>query len=196
MAVRGAPPIDRDAVLDVATDLLATYGVRRVSLSDLSTTAKVSRQSLYRWFGDRDGVVRAVFIRERDRFVDAALAAAADEPDLRQGLEAVIGETLRMAATHPLLNRLRVSDPEVLLPLLASADNVVSATVSAVAVEFIASRVPDADPARVSEAADVFTRLIVSYLLNPPTIPPARLATIATTVVVTVLHHEESPALS
>ena len=196
MAVRGAPPIDRDVVLDVATDLLATYGVRRVSLSDLSTTAKVSRQSLYRWFGDRDGVVRAVFIRERDRFVDAALAAAADEPDLRQALEAVIGETLRMAATHPLLNRLRVSDPEVLLPLLASADDVVTATVSAVAVEFITSRVPDADAARVSEAADVYTRLTISYLLNPPVIPPARLATIAATVVVTVLDHEESPALS
>jgi AcrR family transcriptional regulator len=196
MAARGAPPIDRDAVLDVATDLLATYGVRRVSLSDLSTTAKVSRQSLYRWFGDRDGVVRAVLVRERDRFVDAALAAAADEPDLRQGLEAVIAETLRMAATHPLLNRLRVSDPEVLLPLLASADNVVTATVSALAVEFITNRVPDAEPARVSEAADVYTRLTLSYLLNPPTIPPARLATIAATVVVTVLHHEESPALS
>lgn len=195
MAARGAPPIDRDAVLDVATDLLATYGVRRVSLSDLSTTAKVSRQSLYRWFGDRDGVVRAVLIRERDRFVDAALAAAADEPDLREALEAVIGETLRLAATHPLLNRLRVSDPEVLLPLLASADNVVSATVSAVAVEFITSRVPDVDPVRVSEAADVFTRLIVSYLLNPRAIPPARLATIAAAVVVSVLNHEESPAL-
>ena len=196
MATRGAPPIDRDAVLDVATDLLATYGVRRVSLSDLSTTAKVSRQSLYRWFGDRDGVVRAVLVRERDRFVEAALAAAADEPDLRQGLEAVIGETLRMAATHPLLNRLRTSDPEVLLPLLASADNVVTATVSAVAVEFITTRVPEADPARVSEAADVYTRLTVSYLLNPPTIPPARLAAIAAAVVVTVLHHEESPARS
>ena len=183
-------------MLDVATDLLATYGVRRVSLSDLSTTAKVSRQSLYRWFGDRDGVVRAVLIRERDRFVDAALAAAVDEPDLRRGLEAVVVETLRIAATHPLLNRLRVSDPEVLLPLLASGDNVVSATVSAVAVGFISSRVPDADPMRVSEAADVFTRLIVSYLLNPPAISPARLATIAATVVVTVLNHEESPALS
>ena len=196
MAARGAPPIDQDAVLDVAADLLAAYGVRRVSLSDLSSTAKVSRQSLYRWFGDRDGVVRAVLIRERDRFVDTALAAAADEPDLRPGLEAVIGETLRIAATHPLLNRLRTSDPEVLLPLLASADNVVSATVSAVAVEFITRRVPDADPVRVSEAADVFTRLIVSYLLNPSAIPPARLATIAAAVVVTVLHHEESPALS
>jgi AcrR family transcriptional regulator len=196
MAARGAPPIDQDAVLDVATELLATYGVRRVSLSDLATTAKVSRQSLYRWFGDRDGVVRAVLIRERDRFVDAALAAAADEPDLRLALEAVSGATLQMAATHPLLNRLRVSDPEVLLPLLASADNVVSATVSAVAVEFITSRAPDADPARVSDAADVYTRLVVSYLLNPPASPRARLATIAATVVVTVLSHEESPALS
>ena len=196
MALRGAPPLDRDAVLDVAADLLSTYGVRRVSLSDLAATAKVSRQSLYRWFGDRDGVVRAVLIRERDRYVDAALAAAADEPDLREALEAVIGETLRMATTHPLLNRLRLSDPEVLLPLLASADNVVTATVSAVAVEFITSRVPEADPSRVSEAADVYTRLIVSYLLNPPSIPPARLATIAATVVVSVLHHEETPALT
>jgi AcrR family transcriptional regulator len=196
VAVRGAPPIDQDVVLDVAADLLATYGVRRVSLSDLSSAAKVSRQSLYRWFGDRDGVVRAVFIRERDRFVDAALAAAADEPDLRLALEAVIGKTLRMAATHPLLNRLRMSDPEVLLPLLASADNVVTVTVSAVAVEFITSRVPDVDPVQVSEAADVFTRLIVSYLLNPPATPPARQASIAATVVVTVLNHEESPALS
>ena len=196
MAARGAPPIDREAVLDVAADLLATYGVRRVSLSDLSTTAKVSRQSLYRWFGDRDGVVRAVLIRERDRFVDAALAAAADEADLRKALEAVVGETLRMASTHPLLNRLRASDPEVLLPLLASSDNVVSATVSAVAVEFMTSRVPDADRDRVREAADVYTRLVVSYLLNPPAIPPRRLATVVATVVVTVLHNEESPALS
>jgi AcrR family transcriptional regulator len=196
MAVRGAPPIDREVVLDVATDLLATYGVRRVSLSDLSAAAKVSRQSLYRWFGDRDGVVRAVLIRERDRFVEAALAAAAEEPELRRGLEAVIAETLRMAATHPLLNRLRMSDPEILLPLLASADNVVTGTVSAVAVAFITTRVPDADPMRVSEAADIYTRLTVSYLLNPPTIPPARLAAIAASAVVTVLHHEETPARS
>ena len=196
MPIRGAPPIDQDAVLDVATELLGTYGVRRVSLSDLSSAARVSRQSLYRWFGDRDGVVRAVLIRERDRFVEAALAAAADKPDVGPALEAVITKTLQMAATHPLLNRLRLSDPEVLLPLLASANNIVSTTVSAVIVEFITSRVPDADPVRVDEAADVFTRLIVSYLVNPPAIPPARLATIAATVVATVLNREESPVLS
>lgn len=181
-------------MLDVATDLIATYGLRRVSLADLASAAGVSRQSLYRWFGDRDGVARVVIGRERDRFVAAALAAAEGHDDLRSALRVVVETSLRMAEGHPVLNRLRTSDPEVLLTLLASADNVVTTTVSAVAVEFIHARVDDVDAERVAEAADLFTRLVVSYLVQPPSSPVPQTAAVVADVVMTVLNPSERPA--
>ena len=174
-------------MLDVAAGLLADYGVRRISLQDIAAGAGVSRQSLYRWFGDRDGVVRAVIARERDRFVEAALAAADGEDDLTAAVSALLSETLRTAAAHPLLNRLRQSDPEMLLLLLASEDDVVTATVSAVAFQFVTARRPGADPVRVVDAADAFTRLVVSYLIQPPTAPPERIAAIVATLVTTAI---------
>ena len=196
MVSRGAPPVDQDVVLDAAATLLTAYGVRRVSLQDIASAAGVSRQSLYRWFGDRDGVVRAVIARERDRFVDAALAAADREDDLSAAVHALLTETLQRAATHPLLNRLRHSDPEMLLPLLASSEDVVTATVSAIASQFLTARRPDADPARVADAADVLTRLVVSYLIQPPTAPPERIAAIVATLVTVAISDQNEVTAS
>lgn len=68
---------------------MTRFGVA-VSMSDVASEAGVSRGSLYRHFGDREHLVRAVLARTADRFV----ASAAVRVDRRRTLSAQFAEAV------------------------------------------------------------------------------------------------------
>ena len=170
-------------MLDAATALMATHGVRRVTLQDVADEAGVSRQTVYRYFGDRDGLLVAVVERQRDQFladVVAASDAGADgDADIRSAIGALIAETLRLATTHPVLSRLRSSDPDLFLPLLASSSGIVRPVAVPVLVDVLARHgIEIAD-----DTADAVVRMLLSYVVDPTDDDPADLAATLTALV-------------
>lgn len=160
--------IEADAVLDAAARLVARQGLRATSLADVATEAGVSRRSVYRYFGDRDGLTNALIDRERDRFVARALDASAGKKDLTGAARAALRSVLADAASNPLLATIRRTDPDVLLPALASSDGPVLDLVSPVVAAFAERFVADRDPLLAPVAVDAITRLLVSYVAEPP----------------------------
>lgn len=105
-------------ILDAALDRLATVGLRRTTMDDIAAGAGVGRATLYRRFAGRDEVIRAVILREMDRFisgVDAVVQRIEDPVD--RFVEGFVA-TLRAAREHPLLRRLLEVEPDLLLPLI------------------------------------------------------------------------------
>jgi AcrR family transcriptional regulator len=71
-------PISRESILDHSSEMLAEHGVTGFRLKELAQRLDVTIPNLYRYFDDRDAIIRATYVRAQVR--DAAfLCAALDE---------------------------------------------------------------------------------------------------------------------
>jgi AcrR family transcriptional regulator len=77
------PARTRAAILDAATEILYTRGLDGIGVAELCTTIGISKETLYRHFGSKDGLVQEVLQARSDdvirRLSDAARAAG-EEP--------------------------------------------------------------------------------------------------------------------
>jgi AcrR family transcriptional regulator len=94
----------RNSLLDVAVERLEQRSWAHVTMADIAASAGVSRQTLYKEFGSRGGLVQALVIREVDRFIDpVAQAIAENVEDPSAALTAALAVFLIAAASHPLV---------------------------------------------------------------------------------------------
>jgi AcrR family transcriptional regulator len=150
-----------DRILDAALDLCAESGVRNLTMDDVSARAGVGRMTVYRRFGDRAALVEALGVRECRRClaeIEAALDPAADPADqIADGFVA----SMRIARTHPLLNRLARVEPGTVIDALTADGGALLALMR----EFCAARFTLLDGVQAQEAAEVLVRLCVSFVL-------------------------------
>jgi len=124
-------------VLDAALNVLIEDGVDRMTMLAVAKRAGASKETLYSWFGNRDGLLRALIERNADgsaERIQAALGATAtDEVEVRTTLEGYAAGLLRLL-TSPgsvALNRAAMSDGELAALLLASGRHRVGPIVEA-----------------------------------------------------------------
>lgn len=158
-------------ILDAAFTCVADVGLARLTLEDVARRAGVSRQTLYRHFSSRDGLLRALVLREEEWFVDRVRAAARDHASVETAIAAGTTAALRAASEHPLLQRLLRDEPGEILPLIVLGEGPVISVARPVVVEILSQRLGLAK-ADVDLAADACTRLLVSHVLDPAEDPP------------------------
>lgn len=163
---------DRTAreILDATLLEAASRGLRALPMEGIARRAGVNRGTLYRRFGDRDGVVAALAAREGQR-VRAALAEATDGLDdpadrLVEGFVAAV----RYANAHPLVRRAAELEPETLIAagladdarLLRIGADVLAAEIRTAQAEGLALHLTDPD-----QAGETLARLFASFVLLP-----------------------------
>jgi AcrR family transcriptional regulator len=77
------PASTRSRILRDASAMLYDHGLDGIGVAELCARLGISRQTLYRHFGSKDGLVRAVLEARSDRVVGwlrEAVAAAGDDP--------------------------------------------------------------------------------------------------------------------
>jgi len=77
------PARTRAAIVEAAGPLLYERGIDGVGVAELCTRLGVSKETLYRHFGTKDGLVRAVLEERSERvhgWMAAAVEAAGDDP--------------------------------------------------------------------------------------------------------------------
>ncbi len=77
----GGPSATRTRLLDATSLVLAQYGPRKLSLTDIATLAGVSRPTLYRHFASKHELLLALADHEKERF----------ESELAEALEGLAG---------------------------------------------------------------------------------------------------------
>lgn len=157
----------RAMILDAVLDEVGDSGLARLSVEAVAERAGVSRQTVYRHFGNRDGMIEQAILREEHAFIDRMLAAAEGGESLQAAVQAAVTTALALARAHPVLTQLVENEPSSLLPyLLLGGGPVVSAAKPA--VEDLISRYrPQLRPQRLRLIADLATRLLVSYIVSP-----------------------------
>ena len=103
----------QSSVLKTALDLLVEGGDKGFTTARLARAANCSKESLYRWFGDRDGLLAAMIAYQAGKVRIAEPAAGArDAAELRRLLTAFAGELLTVLSgpTSLALNRLAIGE--------------------------------------------------------------------------------------
>ncbi|MEZ0240345.1 MAG: TetR family transcriptional regulator [Chloroflexota bacterium] len=169
-------PETRTRLLDAAFEVVAEFGMSRLTMDDVAARAGMTRATLYRYFPSRDALFLELLLREEERFLDGVRAALAVDADLVDALEDSIAFCLRYARQHPLLDRLLETDPDLLLPYLTVNSAPVLERAAEVVGALVRAKSPGIDPDRAQVASRAAARLLVSYAINPPGDPPERLA--------------------
>ena len=101
----------QEAVLECALHLLVDGGEKALTTAGLARTANCSKESLYKWFGDRDGLLAAVVAYQASKVqFPTDNGAATDETTFRTHLTAFVQALLEVlfGDTSIALNRLSI----------------------------------------------------------------------------------------
>jgi len=161
----------RERVLAGAYECVARFGMKKTTVDDVAKASGVSRATIYRLFpGGRDQVLRETVGWEMNRFF-ARLADAVDgAPDFETLIEQALIFAHRAVNDHEVLQKVLVSEPDVLLPLMTVEQHRVLRYITAylrplLEREAAAGRLrPGLD---VEAAADYVARMALSIMASP-----------------------------
>jgi AcrR family transcriptional regulator len=167
----------RDEALEACHALAIEHGWAQVRLSDIATAVGVSRPTLYKEFGSKDGLGEALIRRETERFlVGVKETLDANEGDIAGALRAAVHFALVTAEANPLLHAVLTATrggADGLLPMLTTRSSPVLDPATAALTAWFAEHAPEYDAVEVRRAVDVTVRLVVSHLALPGPDPEA-----------------------
>jgi AcrR family transcriptional regulator len=160
----------RTSLLDAACDQLNQRRWTNVTMADVAAGAGVSRQTLYKQFGSREEVARALVIREADRLrsaVEKALNAHCE--DLAAALVGVFDVLVQAPAENALLRAfLGGQGAEELLALLtAGRDRPLVELMTEHLTQLVLSGWPRLDRAVAGALSECLVRLAAGYTVLP-----------------------------
>ncbi len=158
----------RARILDAAFSCAERYGVGRTTLSDVAREARLSRQTLYRYYSSKHDLLMALVIREEQVLFETFKKAIAPHRDLRPAVEAAFRTMLHAMRAHPLLDRVMATEPQELLPYLTVEANPVRDMAIRMMEQVFAERGAGVSPVLAHRAAEIASRLITSYAITPP----------------------------
>ena len=172
----GAEQLDvyAERILDAARGQMVQFGLRRTSLDDIARAAKVGRATLFRRFPNRDTLQLALAGREAQRSISRVDAQVAQIDDPEEFLVAGALAVIHELTSNELLQRLLVTDPEHMLPLLTGR----GAPIIAMGREYIAGhlrRIEANGAALVGDpdiVGELLARTVLSIALSPEGVLP------------------------
>lgn len=162
----------RQRLIIATLAVIGRVGITRMTLEVVAAEAGLSRQTVYRHFGSRDGLLEAVVRYESEGIRERVRRAGAEAPDDAERLVRGFAEALCAVRDHALLRAILDSEPESLLPLLVASHGPAVEVAATIARELLA----DAPVPHAGRAIDVMTRLIISYAITPPEDDPDAVA--------------------
>jgi len=171
----------RQTLFGAARDQLEQRSWSEITMSDIAGAAGVSRQTLYKEFGNRNEFGLAFVIHEGERFLDDVEAAVLDHrDDPRAAVGAALELFLRTAGEDPLI-RILLSDDGTggMLPFVTTQGMPVVQWATARLAATIEEGWPQAPPSDVRLLAESLVRLAISYITGPSDSPEATAASVA-----------------
>ncbi len=95
----------RERILDAAESCLARFGLAKTTIEDVAREAQLSRATLYRQFGNRDGLLLAVATRDAERTASAAELFLQDFEDVGSWIVEGMLFCLREIPKRPVLSQ-------------------------------------------------------------------------------------------
>ncbi|WP_410657361.1 TetR/AcrR family transcriptional regulator [Amycolatopsis sp. lyj-112] len=98
-------------IIDAAMAEIASGGVQRLTVEQLARRAGINRTTVYRRFGDLDGVLTAMTMREGGRMAATILGAVDGISEPAEQLVEGFVAAFRVAREHPVIARTATHEP-------------------------------------------------------------------------------------
>jgi AcrR family transcriptional regulator len=138
----------QNAILEGTKQLIATTGIKKMSMIEIADVSEVSRATLYNHYRDKDSLIRALCESEMQRLVEIAQAS----PDATKALELMSIEVSQDKA----LAAMRKQDPDA-LTIALSAQNDTLWKAFAIAMTHLLG----------NEKSELATRWLIGQALHP-----------------------------
>lgn len=171
----------RQTLFGAARDQLQERPWSEITMSDIAAGAGVSRQTLYKEFGNRSEFGFAFVIHEGEHFLDEVEAAVKQHLDDPQAaVTAALELFLRTAGEDPLI-RILLSDDGTggMLPFVTTQGMPVVQWATARLATVIEEGWPQAGAADVRLLSESLVRLAISHITAPGESPEATAASVA-----------------
>jgi AcrR family transcriptional regulator len=171
----------RQTLFGAARDQLEQRTWSEITMSDIAAGAGVSRQTLYKEFGNRNEFGLAFVINEGERFLDEVEKAVLEHVgDPRAAVGAALELFLRTAGEDPLI-RLLLSDDGAggMLPFVTTQGMPVVQWATARLAGVIEEGWPQAARADVNLLSESLVRLAISYITAPSESPETTASSVA-----------------
>lgn len=163
--------LDRTAVriLDAALTEATSRGLAGVSVEGIARSAGVNRATIYRRFGDREGLLAAFAALEGERMACVLLSATSGIEDPEHRLIAGFVAAVSYAHSHPVIARAARLEPASLIEVGLAED----ARLLRLAGDFVAAELRHAQKfgramhLDADLAGETFARLFASLILLP-----------------------------
>jgi len=136
------------AILEATKQLIATTGLKKMSMIEIADVSEVSRATLYNHYRDKDSVIRALCESEMQRLVVIAQVA----PDATAALEQISIEI----SSDRALAAMRIQDPDSLTIALAAQSDTLWRAFSIAMGHLLGS-----------EKSELATRWLIGQALHP-----------------------------
>jgi len=169
--VPAADPALRERLLEAAYACVARFGLAKTTVEDVVKQSGVSRATVYRVFpGGKDELLREVVGWEMGRFFGALAEAVAGAADFGSLVEEGLVFAHRAVGEHVVLQKILVTEPEKLLPLMTTEQHRPLRFITAYLVPFL-EREQREGRLRAgldqAAAADFVARMLLSLIGSP-----------------------------
>lgn len=158
----------RNRILEAAMECAARFGLGRMTMHDVAAEARLSRQSVYRYFPSKHELLMELVLREETRMIATVRKAMAPHPTLRPAMEAAFRASLRAMRAHPLLDKVMATEPHELLPYLTVEANPVLDLSTKILQQIANERAPGMPEQMRRRFAETCARVFTSYAITPP----------------------------
>jgi AcrR family transcriptional regulator len=171
----------RQTLFDAARDELQQRPWSEVTMADIASAAGVSRQTLYKEFGNRNEFGLAFVINVGERFLDEVdQAVIANSEDPRAAVAAALELFLTAAGEDPLIKMLLSDDGTGgMLPFVTTQGMPVVQWATARLATTIEAGWPQAPKADVLLLSEALVRLAISYITAPSEAPESIASSVA-----------------
>jgi AcrR family transcriptional regulator len=174
MPARPPDPALRERILEAAYACFARFGLGKTTVEDVVKESGVSRATVYRVFpGGKDQLLREVVAWEMGRFFGALAEAVVGAPDFATLVEDGLLFAHRAVGEHVVLQKILVTEPERLLPLLTTEQDRPLSFITGYLVPFLEreERAGRLRPGLDQElAADFVARMVLSLIGSDGTV--------------------------
>jgi AcrR family transcriptional regulator len=160
-------PEVRERLLQATYDCVARWGLAKTTVEDAAREAGVSRATVYRYFpGGRDELISAVVGWEFARFFLRLYEEVHGAETLEEVMERGLMFAHRSMVEHVVLQRILVTEPDVLLPrLTVEADQTHTLIAEFLSPYLIRHGMSEGTDLEL--AADFLARMVLSYIGSP-----------------------------
>ena len=153
-----------------AYECVARFGIAKTTVEDVVKQSGVSRATVYRVFpGGKDELLRAAVSWEMDRFFLRLAEEVVAAPDFASMVERALNFAHRAVHQHEVLQKVLVTEPERILPLLTTEQDRPLTYITAFLLPYL-ERERAAGRVRagvdLEESADFVARMILSLIAS------------------------------